>query len=122
MDQQHIHGKRIVLAGLVSSKVKLDTLLPPIRKQIQDLQGQLVGELVQRRGVSRSKKPGGSNKLTLPLSAQTYISVGKVDELKDLCLEKKVELVVFFNGLTAKQVENLEHLIGLPVLTMPSPQ
>ena len=107
--------KRVIISGLVSAKVKLDEFLPPVREQVKGLHGQIVGELIQRRGVSRSKKPGGSKMLDLPLSSRTYISSGKVDELKELSHELKADLIVFINDLTAKQMETLENLTGLKI-------
>ena len=116
----HIKGKRVIISGLVSSKVNLDQFLPPIRNQIRGLEGQIVGELIQRRGVSRSKKPGGSNKLELPLNSRTYISSGKAKELKELAEELKSDLIIFINILTDAQRDNLEKLVGQEVEPMKS--
>jgi hypothetical protein len=112
-----IRGKRIIISGLISSKVSLDEYLAPIRKEIENFNGQIVGELIQRRGISRSKKPGGSNKLDLPLSSRTYISSGKIEELKKLSNSVNADLVIFINNLTVNQIENIENLIELRVKT-----
>jgi len=113
-----IKGKRIIISGLVSSKINLNELLNPIRNQIILLRGLIVGEFIQRRGVSRSKKPGGSKKLHLPLHSRTYISLGKAKQLKDFTHELDSDLIFFINDLTAAQIYNLEHLVEQTILTI----
>ena len=46
--------------------------------------GLIVGVLIQRRGISRSKTQGGAKKLEQPLDSTTYISKGKANLLKKL--------------------------------------
>lgn len=65
-------NKKIIISGLVSSKINLEAFLVAIRDEIKKHNGEIVAELIQRRGVSRSNKPGGSDKLDLPLNAKTY--------------------------------------------------
>lgn len=117
IEMNQIKGKRIIISGLISSKVNLDEYLTPIRKEIQNFNGQIVGELIQRRGISRSAKPGGSRKLDLPLNSRTYISSGKIEELKELSKAVHAELIIFINNLTISQVENIQNLIGFRVKT-----
>lgn len=107
----HLNGKRIIISGLVSSKLNLNEHLTPVRNEIKRLGGEIVGELVQRRGVSRSKRPRGSAKLDLPLSSRTYISTGKVDELRKIAGNLNPDIIVFINKLTDAQIVNLENLI-----------
>ena len=111
-----IRGKRIIISGLISSKLNLDEHLTPIRKEIETFNGLIVGELIQRRGISRSKRPGGSHKLNLPLSSRTYISSGKIEELKELSNTVNADLIIFINNLTINQIENIEDLIDLKVI------
>jgi hypothetical protein len=111
-----LRGKRIIISGLISSKVNIDEYLTPVRHEIESNAGQIVAELIQRRGVSRSKKPGGSSKLDLPLSSRTYISSGKVEELKELSVKVDADLIIFTNQLTSSQMRNIEALIGLEIL------
>lgn len=42
----------------------------------------------------------------------TYIGKGKVEELRELCINHGVELVVFDSTLTPSQIRNLEEAIG----------
>ena len=111
----NLNGNKVILSGLVSSKLDLDGLLIPIRTKIKSLGGNLVGELIQRRGVSRSKGSGGSKKLDQPLSRETYISSGKVDELILLTKQNNCDLILFVNDLSEHQKRNLEVLIGVNI-------
>jgi len=110
-----INGKRVIVSGLISGKLDLDSHLQPIRKKIINQGGQIVGELIQRRGVSRSKRPGGSKDLDKPLSSSTYISSGKVEELKSLAEKEKCDVIIFINELSTKQKENLNNLTSILV-------
>ncbi|WP_397363866.1 hypothetical protein [Olleya sp. R77988] len=110
-----ISGKKIIISGLVSLKLNLEEYLIPIRSQIINQGGKIIGELVQRRGVSRSKKPGGSKMLDLPLSSRTYISKGKIEELKKLSNNLNPDIIVFINNLTESQIQNIENLIEIKV-------
>ncbi|MFT5616992.1 MAG: 50S ribosomal subunit-associated GTPase HflX [Arenicella sp.] len=110
-----INGKRIIISGLVSSKINLEEFLIPIRSKLKESGAKVIGELIQRRGVSRSKKAGGSTKLNQPLSSRTYISSGKIDELKVFSDNLNADFVVFINNLTDNQIENIESLIELKI-------
>jgi GTPase len=61
----------------------------------------VVGSLMQRR-----EKPDST----------TYLGKGKVDELKSLVGQRKADVVIFDNELTAAQTRNLEKAIGVKVL------
>lgn len=76
---KELFGEKIIISGLISSKIDLNEFLIPIRKIINDNGDEIIEEFVQRRGVSRSNKPGGSKSLNLPLSNRTYISIGKAN-------------------------------------------
>ena len=115
-----INGKRVIISGLVSSKLNLEDHLISIRDRIINQGGEIIGELVQRRGVSRSKKPGGSKMLDLPLSTRTYISTGKVEELKELSKNINADIVVFINNLNDSQIQNIESLTETKVITLNS--
>lgn len=111
-----LKGKRVIISGLVSSKLNLGTYLLNVRDEIKKLGGIIVGELIQRRGVSRSKQAGGSQKLNLPLNSRTYITTGKIEELKQLCNNVNAEVVIFINDLTNAQLNNIEHSIDLKII------
>lgn len=111
-----LDGNRIIISGLFSSKIQLEEILNPIRIEIAQAGGFIVGEHIQRRGVSRSKGPGGSKDLDKPLSSKTYISSGKADELKELTRQLDCNLIVFINKLTKSQQNNLEELTKTEVI------
>ncbi|KXX66879.1 hypothetical protein [Flammeovirga sp. SJP92] len=108
-------GYKIIISGLVSYKIDLEEYLPSIKKRITELGGEIVGQHIQRRGVSRSRKLGGSKDLNKPLSTETYISSGKVDELKEMVKQFDCDIVVFINDLTKSQINNLEKLTNTKV-------
>lgn len=45
-----------------------------------------------------------------------YIGKGKVQEIKDLCLEKKINTVIFDNDLSGTQQRNLEEVLNLKTI------
>ncbi len=55
-----------------------------------------------------------SQKLTVPNQA-TYIGSGKVSEIKMMCEEMDVSLVIFNDELTPSQIRNLEKLLEVTV-------
>ena len=61
----------------------------------------VVGSLVQRR-----EKPDST----------TYLGKGKVDELKKFAAQRKADVVIFDNELSAAQTRNLEKAVGVKVL------
>ncbi len=107
---KNLTNRRIIISGLVSYKVNLEELLQPIRIEIEQFHGIIVREHVQRRGVSRSRKPGGSKDLDKPLNARICISSGKAEELKELVQQLNCDLIVFVSELTKSQQRNLEEL------------
>lgn len=115
-----IENKRIIIAGLISSKTReSENSLPELENHIKNNGGEIVGQLIQRRGVSRSKMPGGSKKLNQPLDPSTYISKGKANELKELCNKTKPDIVFFINKLSNSQIERLGQLIGYEIISLP---
>jgi 50S ribosomal subunit-associated GTPase HflX len=113
-------GKRVVVAGLISAKAPVDDF-ETLCERLSDAGGEVVGRLLQRRGVSRSKRPGGAQRMDLPLSSATIISKGKVGELAQLCEASEAQLVVFLNPLTQKQLGNLEQATGCGVINWDAP-
>lgn len=61
----------------------------------------VVGSLTQRR-----EKPDST----------TYLGKGKVDELKQFVAQRKADVVIFDNELSAAQTRNLEKAVGVKVL------
>jgi len=46
-------------------------------------------------------------------SSACFIGKGKVEEISGLCLEKKIDIVIFNNNLTGTQQKNLEEIVGV---------
>lgn len=115
-----LNGKRIIMAGVVSSEMKNpEQAFGEWKEQVKTSGGIIVGTVFQRRGVSRSNKPGGSKNKDLPLDAATYIGKGKVMELKEKCDETNAVLVLFLNPLKVSQIRKLEEITCRPVLCLP---
>lgn len=112
-----IRGKRIILVALVSAREKEpDSALHAPEQAVSTAGGQVVGRLIQRRGVSRDRRPGGAERMDRPMSAATLIGKGKADELAELCRDTSADLVVFENPLSGTQQGNLAELCAVPVI------
>ncbi len=77
---------------------------------------EVVGSIVQRRGVSRSKVPGGSKRLDAPLSNATYLGAGKALELAVLARERAADVVYILNDLSAAHIQQLAALTSCDVI------
>ena len=110
-------GSRVVIAALVPAKG--DEAAPLIAAATQALEAAgavVAATLLQRRGVSRSRAPGGSRNFHLPVNAATFIGRGKVAELAEMVRLTEAEAVLFCNPLTPTQQANLEMAVGAPVV------
>jgi len=111
-DTSEVKGKKCIIAGLFSAKEEnIENFFSEAVKIILENGGEVVGRVIQRRGVSRANKPGGSKSMDSPMSAATFMGRGKADELKDLVNAEGAELVVFLNKLSGTQKRNLSELI-----------
>ena len=109
-----VPGAVVVVAGLVSAKDRtVGTTLAALEARLGALGVTVGAQLVQRRGVS----DGGVRRLHWPLSRQTVIGPGKVQEVAAACTAEGAVAVVFVNPLTARQREVLTGRIGRPVLS-----
>lgn len=109
--------RRVVVVGLFSARVKHPLgELSAVSAQIAAAGGTIVGELMQRRGVSRSTRPGGGQAMGRPLSPSTLIGAGKVAELAALCAATRADVVVFYNPLTDAWRERLAALTDCTVV------
>jgi GTPase len=109
MIKENIENKKIIIAGLISYRTAVsENSFYELENYIQDKGGEIVGKLLQRRGVSRSKIAGGDS--------STFIGKGKSDELKELCNKTKSDMVVFINKLKKTQIEKLSILTGCEVI------
>jgi hypothetical protein len=116
MASRKLSGRKVVLAGLFSAKDEDPTAeIESLGRSITKEGGIVVGQIVQRRGVSRDKRPGGAQRMDRPMSSATLIGEGKALELASLCRNTGADLVVFRNALTEKQRENLRNICGTEV-------
>ena len=49
-------------------------------------------------------------------SPASFIGSGKTEELAKICLDEKIDVVIFNNDLTASQQKNLEEIIGVRII------
>src|SRR3954471_12993867 len=88
-------GRSILLAGLFSAKVEDPQVeLAVYAAKIVAQGGTVLTQVVQRRGVSRAKRPGGSRRMNAPLNPATYFGRGKAREIGELRRVTGAELVV----------------------------
>ena len=110
-------SRRIILAALLSAKIEdPGAELARHASRITSRGGLVLAQVIQRRGVSRSKQPGGARRLAAPMDPATYFGKGKVQEIAELCRAMGAELVVVCARLRRAQLVNLERSIGCPVL------
>ncbi len=111
-------GTKCIVAGLFSMKDEnIKNHVSEVTELIQNKGGVVVGSIIQRRGVSRSKKEGGSKKMSLPMNAATFIGSGKANELKSMVDLEGAEIIVFLNKLTTAQKYNLYELTDCTILS-----
>lgn len=116
MIQYNFINKRIIICGLISYKIDIYKTFQKLETFLKDQGAETIELFIQRRGVSRSKKPGGLKKLHLPLNPATYITKGKAKELKELCLKTECDIVVFINKLSKSQIERLSLITNRQVI------
>lgn len=108
--------RRVILAGLFSAKLEAPaTELDALEERVRAHGGIVVGRVQQRRGVSRSRDPGGAKRLEHALSPRTLLGSGKALELAELCRATRADLVLFWNPLTPHQRDALAALTGTDV-------
>jgi hypothetical protein len=113
---ERLAGRRVVVAGLFSAKLPdPEARLEHLAGRVRAGSGTVVGQVLQRRGVSRARRPGGVQRLEQPLSKKTLLGSGKARELAVLCQTTGADLVLFWNPLTPRQRETLEGLTGVDV-------
>ena len=103
-------GERVVIAGLLSVKDDVDARFDALAARVVELGGDVVGRVVQRRGVSRARGLGGATKLDAPMNRTTFMGRGKASELAAVCIRERAAVVVFANGLDMLQRLELERL------------
>ncbi|MGD1903377.1 MAG: hypothetical protein ACFB9N_14175 [Geitlerinemataceae cyanobacterium] len=119
------NGERVVVAALVSPKWEItDELFVRCWETIRASGGECVGILIQRRGVSRSKRPGGvvHSRQALPMSPAYYLGREKVYELAETVEESKATLCILLNQLSESQRKRIKSRIGCRVFLYPFDQ
>ena|SRR6478609_7491200 len=107
-DQRPQYTTRAIVAALVSAKASdTDERIRVVSAALAALGVEVVGTVIQRRGVSRAKSPGGSKRLETPLNSSTVIGPGKVEELVQLVRECGASVVYFLNDLSSAQSQRL---------------
>jgi 50S ribosomal subunit-associated GTPase HflX len=113
---------RAIIAALVSAKATdTDERIALLTASLAPRGVVVVASLVQRRGVSRAKSPGGAKRLDAPMSSATFIGPGKADELARLAREHEATLVFVLNDLSLAQSERLASLTGCRVVPCTDP-
>jgi 50S ribosomal subunit-associated GTPase HflX len=115
-------SRRAIIAALVSAKATdTDERIAILTAALAARGIVVVASLVQRRGVSRARSPGGSKRLDTPMSSATFIGPGKADELARLVREHEANLVLVLNSLSLAQSERLASLTGCSVVPCMDP-
>ena len=107
---------KVIVVGLFSAREPdPQAALIELAQRVEAHGGSVGGQLLQRRGVSRDKRPGGSKRMDHPLSPTTLIGRGKAQELAELCRSTSADLVLFRNLLSERQRSHLEELCATRV-------
>ncbi|MCO1336790.1 hypothetical protein MO867_20905 [Microbulbifer sp. OS29] len=93
----------------------IDESLAEASSEIKNIGGLVVGGLIQRRGVSRTKKVGGSKRLDSPMNSATYLGKGKAFELAEIATIECADTLIFLNKLSGTQIRNLAKITGCRV-------
>jgi hypothetical protein len=114
-------AKRFAIAGVIPPTSLPEAIVASSRRFIEAKGGTLHGVVLQRRGVSRAKAPGGvaAARCAKALSSSTFLGAGKAMELARLCRALSIGSVLFLNALPRAQRERLEVLTESEVVLAP---
>ncbi len=113
-------GLRVVVCALVSARVEApEALLDAMARELERAGAVVVGRMLQRRGVSRSRRPGGAAKMDQPMGRGLF-SGGKVDELAALMRASEASLLIVHNAITSGQRRVLTAATGCDVYSLPT--
>lgn len=114
-----VTGARVFVCALVSARMsEPESVLDAICTELERNGAIVVGRLLQRRGVSRSRSAGGAAKMDKPLTQRGLFGSGKLEELASLTKARRAELLVLHNVITDGQRSVLAELTGCQVYTM----
>ena len=114
-------AKRVAIAGVISPAADRDAVIATLQRFIEGQGGAVHGVVLQRRGVSRARAPGGAAaaRRATALSSSTFLGTGKAIELARLCRAQRIDVVLFLNALPRAQRERLGALTESPVVLAP---
>ena len=103
---------RAILVGLYATDSRLspDRRLGELASLVKAANGAVVGQVVQRRGLSRGED------VDRPMDAATYIGKGKVEDVQFEITANEANLVVFDNELSPAQIRELEKRLQCRVI------
>jgi 50S ribosomal subunit-associated GTPase HflX len=105
---------RAIVAALVSANASdTDERIRVLTTALVPYGVEVVGSLIQRRGVSR----GGTKRMEAPLNSATLIGPGKALELAQLVHDRQAAVVYFLNDLSSAQSGRLAALTECPVIS-----
>lgn len=110
-----LRGERIIVAALLSAKDDAEARIAEASELLRRAGAEVVGTLLQRRGVSRAKGPGGARRMSEPMDRKTVLGSGKTEELSALCRSRAASWVIFLNQLEPSQVAALARATGVRV-------
>jgi len=111
-------GVRVVVCALVSARVEApEALFDAMTRELERAGAVVVGRMLQRRGVSRSRRPGGAAKMDQPMGRGLF-SDGKVIELAALVRASEAALLVVHNAITSGQRRVLAAATGCDVYSL----
>jgi len=119
--QSEIAAKRVAIAGVIPPATAPDALVAALERFVEGKGGTLHGVVIQRRGVSRARGPGGAAaaRRATALSSSTFLGAGKAMELARLCRAQRIDVVLFLNALPRAQRDRLEALTESAVVLAP---
>ncbi|MGW0765224.1 HflX-like GTP-binding protein [Streptomyces sp. NPDC002676] len=101
--------------GYFSAKEKdFATLMASADEELVARGAHVVGQIVQRRGVS----DGGVQKMGLPYSSRTLLRYGKIREVAAACEQANADAVIFVASLTERQRRALTAILGRPAVSL----
>jgi hypothetical protein len=106
--------ERVRADGHTGPEKDFVTLMASAAAELAARGARVVGQIVQRRGVS----DGGVQKMGLPYSSRTLLSYGKVREVAQACERANADAVIFVASLTERQRHALTALLGCPAVSL----
>jgi hypothetical protein len=99
-----VTGCRVFVCALLSARVKNPrSILDAVVIQLEREGAFIVGRMLQRRGVSRSRLPGGAAKMDKPLTQRGLFSRGKLKEWAAMTKSSRAEILIIHNAITNGQ-------------------